>query len=74
MNRKNEITVNVKIVPDNNSEYPVNIENGATYEDLLKTLNINEETVIVLKDGQSTPLDGVVESGNIQVLKIASGG
>lgn len=74
MNRKNDITVNVKIVPEDNSEYPVNIENGATYEDLLKTLDINEESVIVLKDGQATPLDGVVESGNIQVLKITSGG
>ena len=74
MNRKNDITVNVKIVPENNSEYPVNIENGATYEELLKTLDINEESVIVLKDGQATPLDGVVESGSIQVLKITSGG
>ncbi|MFP4655224.1 MAG: hypothetical protein ACLFMM_06075 [Methanohalobium sp.] len=74
MNRKNDITVNVKIVPEDDSEYPVNIENGATYEDLLKTLDINEESVIVLKNGQATPLDGVVESGNIQVLKITSGG
>lgn len=74
MNRKNDITVNVKVVPEDNSEYPVNIENGSTYEDLLKTLDINEESVIVLKDGQATPLDGVVESGNIQVLKITSGG
>ncbi|WP_292487120.1 MoaD/ThiS family protein [Methanohalobium sp.] len=74
MNRKNDITVDVKIVPDDNSEQSVNIEKGTTYEDLLKKLDINEESVIVLKDGNATPLDGVVESGKIQVLKITSGG
>lgn len=74
MDRKNDITVNVKIVPDDKSEQSVNIEIGATYEDLLKKLDINEESVIVLKDGNATPLDGVVESGKIQVLKITSGG
>lgn len=74
MNRKNDITVDVKLVPDDNSEQSVNIEKGATYEDLLKKLDINEESVIVLKDGDATPLDGVVESGKIQVLKITSGG
>lgn len=68
------ITVNLKILSGGVSEQTLEIDDGTTYEDLLRIVGINQETVIVLKDGQSVPLDGVVMSGNLSILRIVSGG
>lgn len=68
------ITVNLKILSGGVSEQTLEIDDGTTYEDLLRIVGINQETVIVLKDGQSVPLDGVVMSGNLSILRTVSGG
>ncbi|MEA3397862.1 MAG: MoaD/ThiS family protein [Chloroflexota bacterium] len=67
-------TVTIKIVPDNSEEQDLKIPEGTTYESLLNILDINEETVIILKDGEAVPLDGTVVSSNLKILYIASGG
>lgn len=67
-------TVNLKILFGGVPEQTLEIDDGATYEDLLRMLDINQETVIVLKDGQSVPLDGTVMSGNLSILRTVSGG
>ena len=68
------ITVNLKILSGGVSEQTLEIDDGTTYEDLLRIVGINQETVIVLKDGQSVPLDGMVMSGNLSILRTVSGG
>ena len=68
------ITVNLKLLSGGVSEQTLEIDDGITYEDLLRMLDINQETVIVLKDGQSVPLDGTVISGNLSILRTVSGG
>ncbi|WP_300607863.1 hypothetical protein [Methanohalophilus sp.] len=50
------------------------ISEGSTYEEVLLNLRINSETVLVLKDGQCVPLDGVVLPGKIKILHVALGG
>ena len=66
--------VNIKILAGGTSEQTIEVEDDATYEYLLDMLDINQETVIVLKDGQAVPLDGTVTSSDLTILKIVSGG
>ena len=66
--------MNIKVLAGGTSEQTIEIEEGTTYECLLNDLDINQETVIVLKDGQPVPLDGTVSSSDLTILKIVSGG
>lgn len=66
--------VNIKILAGGTSEQTIEVEDDTTYGYLLDMLDINQETVIVLKDGQAVPLDGTVVSDNLTILKIVSGG
>ncbi len=66
--------MNIKILAGGTSEQTIEVEDDATYGYLLDMLDINQETVIVLKDGQAVPLDGTVMSGDLTILRIVSGG
>ena len=68
------IKVNIKVLAGGISEQTIEVEEDTTYECLLDDLEINQETVIILKDGQAVPLDGTVTSSDITILKIVSGG
>jgi len=68
------ITVDIKVLSGGASEQTLEIAEGTTYEDLLEMVDINQETAIVLKDGQAVPLDGMVTSGNLTILRTVSGG
>lgn len=50
------------------------ISEGSTYETVLQNLGINPETVLLLNNGQSVPLDGTVAPGTIKILHVALGG
>ncbi len=56
------------------NEEEVEIEKGKKYSDLLKSLGINPETVVVVKDGKPVPVDDFVEEGEIVVMRVISGG
>jgi sulfur carrier protein len=56
------------------SEQIVEIAENTTYEDLLNTLKINQETVLVLKEGNAVPLDGPVTSDKLTILRVVTGG
>ncbi|WP_298683228.1 hypothetical protein [uncultured Methanomethylovorans sp.] len=47
---------------------------GTKYEDVLRELRINQETVLLFKDGELVPSDGVASPGNLSILKITSKG
>ncbi len=52
----------------------VTVPRGANYENVLGLLGLNQETVLIFKDGQPLPLDARVMSGNLRIICIASNG
>ncbi|MDD1752859.1 MAG: thiamine biosynthesis protein ThiS [Methanotrichaceae archaeon] len=47
---------------------------GRTYEDLLRNIGINPETVVVLKDGGPVPFDDQIQKGEIMIIRVVSSG
>jgi sulfur carrier protein len=66
--------VHVTIQAGEISEQTVEIAENTTYEDLLDTLKINQETVLVLNEGNAVPLDGAVTSDKLTILRVVTGG
>jgi sulfur carrier protein len=66
--------VHITIQAGKISEQTVEIAENATYADLLNTLDINQETVLVLNEGNAVPLDGEVSSDNLTILRVVTGG
>lgn len=48
--------------------------NGQRYSDILESLGINPETVVVVKDNIPVPTDEVAEGGEVKVVRVISGG
>ncbi|KKG14418.1 hypothetical protein EO98_00740 [Methanosarcina sp. 2.H.T.1A.6] len=70
MSKKVHITIQAGDI----SEQTVEVAESATYEDLLDTLDINQETVLVLNGGNAVPLDGAISSDRLTILKVVTGG
>ena len=66
--------VRIKILAGSALEKTIEVEEGSTYSDILAELGINPETVVVMVDGRPVPIDDVVDSGRIDILRIVSGG
>jgi sulfur carrier protein len=66
--------VHITIQSGEISEQIVEITEDITYEDLLDTLKINQETVLVLNEGNAVPLDGAVTSDKLTILRVVTGG
>jgi sulfur carrier protein len=66
--------VHITIQAGEISEQTVEIAENTTYEGLLDTLKINQETVLVLNEGNAVPLDGAVTSDKLTILKVVTGG
>jgi len=47
---------------------------GRTYEELLRNIGINPETVVVLKDGSPVPIDDQILKGEITIIRVISSG
>ncbi len=70
MSKKVHITIQAGEI----TEQTVEIADDASYENLLDTLNINQETVLVLNEGNAVPLDGTVSSDKLTILRVVTGG
>jgi sulfur carrier protein len=60
-----------------NSDIPnkeLEVSQGTTYEQILQKLGLNQETVLILKNGQAVPVDGTVMPGSLTIMCIASQG
>jgi sulfur carrier protein len=68
------LQVRIKILAGGVLEKTIEVEDGSTYSDILAELGINPETVVVMVDGRPIPIDDVVDSSRIDILKIVSGG
>ncbi|MCQ1536368.1 MoaD/ThiS family protein [Methanosarcina sp. KYL-1] len=66
--------VHITIQAGNVSEQTVEVEDNSTYEDLLDALKINQETVLVLNEGNAVPLDGAITSDRLTILRVVTGG
>jgi len=45
-----------------------------TYEELLGSLHINPEIVLVFRNGTPVPLDEKVSADNVDILRVVTGG
>jgi len=56
------------------SERRIEVDGSRTYEDLLGVLDINPETVVVLKGDLPVPIDDKVDADDIEIIRIVSSG
>jgi sulfur carrier protein len=68
------LQVRIKILAGDILEKTIEVEEGSTYSDILAELAINPETVVLMVEGRPVPIDDVVDSGRIDILRIVSGG
>ncbi|WP_406669881.1 hypothetical protein V7O67_08715 [Methanolobus sp. ZRKC4] len=68
------IDLDIELINSELSNKKLNVPGGTTYEKVLDLLDINQETVLILKEGQAVPFDGMAVSGNLTIMCIASQG
>lgn len=66
--------VRIKILSGRVKQETREVPEDFTYENLLGTLNINPEIVLVFRNGKSVPLDENVTPDDVEILRIVSGG
>lgn len=52
----------------------VEVNSTKTYSQMLKDMDINPETAVILKEGLPIPSDEVVEEGTVKIIRVISGG
>jgi sulfur carrier protein len=68
------LQVRIKILAGGVLEKIIEVEEGSIYSNILAELGINPETVVVMVEGRPVPVDDIVDSSRIDILKIVSGG
>ncbi len=66
--------VKVKILSGGVKEQTMDVSADATYEELLHSLNINPEVVIVFRSGIPVPLDDKLTMDDVDILRVVTGG
>ncbi|NJD54343.1 MAG: MoaD/ThiS family protein [Candidatus Methanoperedens sp.] len=66
--------INVKILSGGVKEQNLDVPSASTYEELLESLHINPEIVLVFRGGNPVPLDEKVTSDNVEILRVVTGG
>lgn len=66
--------VRVKILSCGVKEQELEVLADSTYEDLLESLHINPEIVIVFRGGVPVPLDEKLTEDDIEILRVVTGG
>jgi sulfur carrier protein ThiS len=66
--------IRVKFIPQNTSQ-EIDIKNGSTVIDLLRTIHRRPDSVIVLKNKTPLPVDDVIlDDQELSIIQVASGG
>ena len=50
------------------------MEKGATGEDLLEKLNLSPDSVLIIVDGKPVPYKSSIDGKSIRIIRVASGG
>lgn len=66
--------VKVKILSGGVKEQNMEVSKDSTYEDMLESLHINPEIVLVFRNGAPVPLDEKVSLDNVEILRVVTGG
>ena len=66
--------VKVKILSSGVKEQTMDVSEDETYEELLQSLHINPEIVIVFRSGVPVPLDEKLTSDDVDILRVVTGG
>jgi sulfur carrier protein ThiS len=54
-------------------EQNLDVPSSSTYEELLQSLHINPEIVLVFRSGNPVPLDEIVTPDNVEILRVVTG-
>jgi sulfur carrier protein ThiS len=68
------VRIKVKILSGGVKEQNMDISPDSTYEELLLSLHINPEIVLVFRSGAPVPLDEKVSQGDVEILRVVTGG
>jgi len=68
------VKVRIKILSSGAKEQTLELSENWTYEELLQSLHINPEIVIVFRNGMPVPLDEKLNSDEVQILRVVTGG
>lgn len=68
------MNVHVKILSGGVKEENLEMPSDSKYEDILSSLHINPEIVIVFSNGNPVPLDEKIVAGDIRILRVVTGG
>jgi len=68
------VKVKVKILSSGVKEQTMDVSEDETYEELLQSLYINPEIVIVFRSGVPVPLDEKLTSDDVDILRVVTGG
>ncbi len=66
--------VNVKILSGGLKQQTMDVCEDETYEELLQSLHINPEIVIVFRSGVPVPLDEKLTCDDVDILRVVTGG
>ena len=66
--------IKVKILSGGVKEQDMEVSSDTTYEDVLESLHINPEIVLVFRKGSPVPLDENVSPDNVEILRVVTGG
>lgn len=66
--------IKVKIMFGGVKEQNLDVLSSSTYEELLGSLHINPEIVLIFRGGNPVPLDEKVTLENIEILRVVTGG
>ncbi len=66
--------IKVKIMSGGVKEQNLEVTSSSTYEELLQSLHINPEIVLVFRSGNPVPLDEIVTPDNVEILRVVTGG
>ncbi len=66
--------IKVKIMFGGVKEQNLDVLSSLTYEELLGSLHINPEIVLIFRGGNPVPLDEKVTQENIEILRVVTGG
>ena len=68
------MNIKVKILSGGVKEQDMDVSSDSTYEELLETLHINPEIVLVFRNGAPVPLDDKVGGEKVEILRVVTGG
>ncbi|VVB92940.1 Small archaeal modifier protein 2 [uncultured archaeon] len=66
--------IGIKILSGGVREQELDVKEGSTYEEMLESLHINPEIVIVFRNGNPVPLDEKVSWDNVDIIRVVTGG